>query len=205
MKIFIIITLTFLFITLGLNSYSKDELIIDSDMTFAESIKGTQAPKPLLDSLNLLNVEYYSFDKKLHRGQILVHNLIKDDVIAFFELAKKTKFPIKKVIPIVKYNWDDVKSMEDNNSSAFNFRKVEGSDKLSNHAYGLAIDINPFQNPVIYSNGRIVPSGAEYNEKVEGTFTNENELVKFMINKKFRWGGNWTSMKDYHHFDRISK
>ena len=174
-------------------------------MTFAEATKGTEAPKALLDSLRLLDVEYYSFDKKLHKGQILVHKLIKDEVIIFFDKAKSMRFPIHSVIPIVKFGWSDEKSMAANNSSAFNFRKVEGSDKLSNHAYGLAIDINPFNNPVIYSNGRIAPEGAEYKEEGEGVFNADHPLVKGMKRQGFRWGGDWKTLKDYHHFDKITK
>lgn len=183
--------------------HSEENIIIDSNMTFAEATKGTEAPKPLLDSLRLLDVEYYSFDKKLHKGQILVHKLIKDEVIIFFDKAKSIRFPIHSVIPIVKFGWSDEKSMAANNSSAFNFRKVEGSDKLSNHAYGLAIDINPFNNPVIYSNGRISPEGAVYNEDGEGVFTADHPLVKGMKRQGFRWGGDWNTLKDYHHFDKI--
>lgn len=205
----ILLFLTFIFFAItiisSINTNAEDSIIIDSQMTFDEATKGTDAPKPLLDSLLLMTVEYYSFDKKLHQGQILVHKLIKDDVKVFFEKAKSMRFPIKSVIPIVKYNWSDEASMEANNSSAFNFRKVEGSDRLSNHAYGLAIDINPFQNPVIYSNGRISPKGAEYKPEADGTFTEDHPLVKEMIRRGMRWGGSWTSMKDYHHFDRIQK
>lgn len=207
-KTYFIIT-SFIFVSFMMfqiqNINSEENPIIDSQMTFAEATKGTEAPKALLDSLRLLDVEYYSFDKKLHKGQILVHKLIKDEVIIFFDKAKSMRFPIHSVIPIVKFGWSDEKSMEANNSSAFNFRKVEGSDKYSNHAYGLAIDINPFNNPVIYSNGRISPQGAEYKEDGEGVFTADHPLVKGMKRQGFRWGGDWTTLKDYHHFDKIQK
>lgn len=199
--IFTIIVATFFSINSGMAK--NDEVIVDSNMTFEEATKGTKAYRELLDSLNLLTVEYYSFDKKIHRGQILVHNLIKEDVIEFFQKAKEIRYPIYSVIPISKFDWDDEKSMAANNSSGFNYRTVEGSDRLSNHSFGLAIDINPFINPVIYANGRISPEGANYDPKAEGAFFQEHPLVQEMLKRKFRWGGNWKSLKDYHHFDLI--
>ncbi len=178
-----------------------NDIIIDSDMTFEEATKGTKAPKEILDSLCIIDVEYYSFDNKLHKGQLVLNIAAKDDIIEAFKIAKKIHFPINKVIPIIKYNWSDDESMEQNNSSAFNYRFVAGTKRLSNHATGRAVDINPFQNPVIYSNGRISPKGAKYDISKKGTFSSDNEIVIFLKSRGWRWGGEWTSLKDNHHFD----
>ncbi|MER3328894.1 MAG: M15 family metallopeptidase [Candidatus Kapaibacterium sp.] len=124
--------------------------IVDSKMSFEEATKGTKAPKELLDSIVLLDVVYYSTDKKLHQGQILVHKNVEEDVKYFFQMAMEEKFPIKQVIPIVSYAWSDDASMSANNSSAFNYRFIAGTTRLSNHSFGKAIDINPYFNPVIY-------------------------------------------------------
>lgn len=181
---------------------SKSKIIIDSKLSFEEAIKGTKAPKELIDSLRLIDVKYYSSDKNIHQGQIVVNQAVVDDVKDFFELAFKLKFTINKVIPISKYNWDDDASMEDNNSSAFNYRYVANTTRLSNHSFGRAIDINPQWNPVFYQDGKFSPANGKRNTKRNGTFTKEHPLVKLMIDKGWRYGGNWTSPVDNHHFDK---
>lgn len=177
--------------------------IVDSKMSFEEATKGTKAPKELLDSIVLLNVEYYSTDKKLHQGQILVHKTVEEDVKYFFQMAMEEKFPIKQVVPIVKYKWDDDASMSANNSSAFNYRFIAGTTRLSNHSFGKAIDINPYFNPVIYKDPpKTSPKGAKYIPGNPGVFTADSRIVKEMKKRGWRWGGDWTSLKDYHHFDK---
>lgn len=180
----------------------SQEVIIDSEMTFEEAIKGTKAQKKIIDSLTLVDVEYFSFDGKLHRGQVVVNIAVKDDVIEAFKIIKEQKFPVQKVIPIVKYDWDDNESMEQNNTSAFNYRFVAGTERLSHHATGRAIDINPRNNPVIYNDGKISPKGCSYNPNVKGTLKNDFQPVTFFKSNGWRWGGDWTSLKDYHHFDK---
>ena len=181
---------------------AEPDIFVDSKMSFEEALKGTKAPKELIDSLVMLDVEYYSFDGQLHKGQVIVNIAVKDDVISAFEILKNEKFPVQKVIPIVKYDWDDNESMKSNNTSAFNYRFIAGTQRLSHHATGRAIDINPRQNPVIYSDGKISPQGAKYDLKAEGTLTPDCSIVKFMKSRGWRWGGDWTSFKDNHHFDK---
>ena len=179
----------------------SQEIIIDSNMTFEQSIKGTKAPTELIEDLCLLNVYYYSTDKQIHRGQLVRAKDLKPDVEAIFEVIMKEKFPIAKCIPIVKYNWSDSASMFDNNSSSFCYRTIAGTVRLSNHALGRAIDINPKFNPVVEKD-EITPKGASYKISRPGT---HHELSP--INIKFKelgwsWGGDFKSYKDYHHFDK---
>lgn len=178
------------------------ELIVDSDMTFEQAIRGTKAPKEILDSLVLLDIYYFSFDQKLHKGQLVVHSELKDEILEIFEMVKILKYPIAKAIPIVKYNWSDEKSMLDNNTSSFNYRTISGTNRLSLHARGRAIDINPFLNPVINSDGSIVPKGAVYDVKIIGTLYSSHPLVLEFKRLGWRWGGDFQSYKDYHHFDK---
>lgn len=191
-----------LFLILSSPAITLSEVIIDSEMTFQESIEGTKAPKNVINDLLLLNVQYYSFDNKLHQGQLLISKEVESDIKEIFEIILKIKFPINKVIPIVKYGWDDDSSMADNNTSAFCYRFVAGTSRLSNHALGKAIDINPFNNPVVYENGRVSPEGAQYNTKKFYTFTKDNPIVIEFLKRGWRWGGNFESFKDYHHFDK---
>jgi hypothetical protein len=178
------------------------DIIIDSNYSFNESVSGKEIPKSILNQLKLLDVEYFSFDNKLHRGQILINKKVTKDIKDIFQFIKTSKFPVEKIIPIVKYNWSDETSMLDNNTSAFNYRLVDGNKVLSLHAYGLAIDINPIQNPFI-KNGIRTPATAKYDEKAVGTITRNSDLVKEFKKRGWMWGGLWLSGRDYQHFEKI--
>jgi peptidoglycan L-alanyl-D-glutamate endopeptidase CwlK len=175
---------------------------IDSKMTFQEAIAGTQAPRDVIDSLCIVDVRYWAFDGTLHGGQLIVHESVKNDIVEIFAIIEEVKFPIAKVVPIVKYAWSDDQSMADNNTSAFNYRFVAGTERLSHHAHGRAVDINPFMNPVIYENGRIDPPGAQYDPRVAGTLSESHVIVREFLGRGWRWGGNFSSAIDYHHFDK---
>lgn len=196
---------TFLIIMclLGIHNISaNDAIIIDSDMSFEEAIRGTTAPKEIIDSLTLLNVTYYSTDGKLHQGQLVVHKSLAGDIKEIFKLIKEIKFPVAKVIPIVRYNWSDEKSMDDNNTSSFNYRTIAGTTRLSLHSYGKAIDINPFFNPVVYNDGKRTPSNAQRDTSKPGTFTENHPVVQKFLRLGWRWGGHFNQYKDFHHFDK---
>jgi len=176
--------------------------IIDSAMAFEDAVAGTKAPREVIDSLCLVNVKHRTFEGQLHQGQLIIHRGIAKDIIEIFELIEQTGFPLARVIPLVKYKWSDDMSMADNNTSAFNYRVVMGTERLSHHAYGRAVDINPCLNPVMYDNGRIDPSGATYIPERPGTLYASHDLVKEFIARGWRWGGNFRSSVDYHHFDK---
>lgn len=204
MRINPIIILLFLICCLRVNAQTlqnEEEVILDCNYSFEEAISGKEIPKEITKNLVLLNVEYYSFDDKLHRGQIVLHKRAEKDIKEIFEIIKEIKFPISKVIPVVKYHWSDEASMNDNNTSAFNYRKVKGQKVLSFHSYGLAIDINPIQNPHIKRN-LIQPSNAKYDIKAAGTILKNSRIVQEFKKRGWQWGGTWRSSKDYQHFEK---
>lgn len=180
----------------------NQEVIIDSDMSFADAVEGTIAPEQILDTLSLIDVLYYSFDGKRHSGQMLVNSKLEDDICEIFALVEKLRFPVAKAVPIVVYQWDDHRSMADNNSSAFNFRVIEGTTKMSLHSFGRAVDINPALNPVIYPNGVVAPQGAKYIPSRTGALTAQNPIVQEFLKRGWHWGGNFDQPKDYHHFEK---
>jgi len=182
----------------------QEDIIIDSALTFAEAIEGSTAPLAIIDSLSLVDVLYYSFDGMRHQGQIILDGALEDDVYEIFLLIEKLQFPVGKVIPIVAYQWEDGHSMADNNSSGFNFRVIEGTNKLSLHSFGRAIDLNPVQNPVVYPTGIIAPAGASYRPKNKGAFTADHPVVREFVRRGWHWGGNFEQPKDYHHFEKTS-
>lgn len=184
------------------NSTPKEKLIIDSHYTFNEAIAGSKAPKEVLEQLQMVNVKYYSTDGKLHQGQLLTNKKIAHDLIKLFEFILQSHFPIAHAIPIVKFNWNDNFSMQSNNTYSFCYRNTS----YSKHAYGLAIDINPFFNPVRWKKGyeyRInKPIGAIYNPSVPGTFHLSHPVVLNFKKYGFRWGHSFTRNYDDHHFEK---
>lgn len=179
----------------------EPNIIVDCNYTFDDAIAGIEIPISISKQLTLVDVEYYSFDNKLHRGQILVNKKTSKDIVEIFNFIKLTRFPIAKVIPIVNYNWSDEASMNDNNTSGFNYRKVKGYKVLSPHSYGLAIDINPLQNPHIKGK-KISPLLGKYDTKAPGTILKSSELVSEFRKRGWQWGGSWKSSKDYQHFEK---
>lgn len=180
---------------------NESDVIVDCNYTFDETVKGHEIPQSIIKQLTLIDVEYYSFDTKLHIGQILVNKKVVKDIKEIFEFIKSSRFPIAKVIPAIKYNWSDQASMNDNNTTAFNYRKVEGQKVLSAHSYGLAIDINPLQNPHIKGNS-IQPLKGKYDTKKPGTILRDSKLVIEFRKRGWQWGGRWKSSKDYQHFEK---
>lgn len=182
-----------------------DSVTIDSQQTFEKAMEGTSAPQEIIRSLEMIDVEYYGFDGKLHRGQIIVHKDLAKDITAIFKEIKRMRFPVESVIP-VKFDLPDNGTTMDtlNNSMGFHYRVISTfqTDKLSNHAYGRAVDINPFQNPAILKSGKIIPEGGSYDPKAKGTILLNSEIVKLFRKYGWQWGGTWRSLKDYMHFEK---
>jgi hypothetical protein len=183
--------------------------IIDSDMTYEQALDGLSinCPIHIKERQCLITVKYYSFDNKIHQGQLVIDRDLTDDIKFAFEEALKERFPIHSVIPVSHISfrkngmWDDNLSMEANNTSAFNYRTITGGRTLSMHAIGRAIDINPLQNP--YKNGKmILPANSIYNPEIDGTLTDNNVIVRTLISRGWTWGGNWTALKDYQHLEK---
>jgi hypothetical protein len=183
---------------------SDSDSVIDSNMAFEEAVAGLSIPEGTLQNLRIVDVYYYGFDEKLHKGQLVVHKDIVLDVIEIFEFIRESRFPIEKVIPISSYGWSDEKSMQANNTSAFNYRFISGTRVISNHASGLAIDINPKQNPYI-KNERSTPKDCTYDTTKAGTISPSSQLVKEFKQRGWSWGGDWKSVKDYQHFEKKLK
>ncbi len=173
------------------------------------------APEELLKDLELLDVTYFGFDNEVHKGQIVVNKKISKKILAFFEMSLAIHFPIEKVIPIShpNYAWDDNVSCDDNNSAGYNFRYIGGTSRMSKHAEGLAIDINPVQNPYIKFNENmeqifIAPENGIFDPSIPGTLHKNHPLVIFLKNNGFDWGGDWTKESgriDYQHFELSEK
>jgi peptidoglycan L-alanyl-D-glutamate endopeptidase CwlK len=190
--------------------------VVDSEMRRSGALAqnpASLAPKHVLEQQELLTILYYGFDGALHKGQIVVHKALIDEVTGFFTLALQTFFPIERVIPIAhsKYKWDDEVSCADNNSSGFNYRTITGTERLSNHAFGCAFDINPMQNPYISFDSAgnekyRIPTNGRYDINLPGTLYDRHPLVGLMRALGWTWGGDWSPESgrvDYQHFEKL--
>ncbi len=189
--------------------------ITDSTLSREEILKqnpASIAPEEILSAIQILDVTYQGFDGELHQGQIAVHTEVVDEVQGFFAKALEHEFPIEKIIPISapQYNWDDEISCSDNNSSAYNYRFIHGTTRLSNHARGLAFDINPAQNIYVKYDAEgnetyRSPKDSVYDPSQKGTLTQDHPLVVHMKTLGWIWGGDWTPESgrvDYQHFEK---
>lgn len=162
------------------------------------------------DDLVYLNVLHYDFDGNLAEGELICNIYIAEDLKEIFYELYLNKYPIERMKLIEEYGGDDTKSMEDNNTSCFNYRVVDGSTNLSKHAYGVAIDINPFYNPyVVYkSDGSVYisPQGSEIytdrSEEFPHKIDEDDLCYRLFKEHGFTWGGSWKSSKDYQHFQK---
>lgn len=161
------------------------------------------------EDLRYVSVLYENFNGETQIGEIICNKAIAQDLVEIFYELYCSHYQIDKIRLVDEYQADDDLSCADNNSSCFNFRKVYGSDTLSKHALGLAIDINPFQNPyVTYPDGveRISPPGSEpYADRTSGLphmITEDDLCYQLFTEHGFTWGGHWKTLKDYQHFQK---
>lgn len=163
-----------------------------------------------LEELRYVRVLHYGFDGRVHIGELLVNQSIANDILEIMSELYKNKYPIERMVLVDEYGGDDEQSMSDNNTSAFNYRQIAGSNRLSNHSMGIAIDINPRYNPYVktYDDGqmRISPANAtDYADRTQDFpyKIDENDLCyRLFTEHGFTWGGSWNSVKDYQHFEK---
>lgn len=163
-----------------------------------------------LSDLRYLRVLHVGFDGETHIGELMVNQSIAEDILEIMSELYRQKYPIEKMLLIDEYGADDESSMSDNNTSAFNYREIAGSSKLSRHALGLAIDINPRYNPYVKHTGDggllVSPAnGGEYadrNQEFSYKITEGDLCLQLFSKHGFAWGGYWNSVKDYQHFEK---
>lgn len=165
------------------------------------------------DDLCYMNVLHYDFNSDVQIGELICNKKIAQDLLDIFHELYLNEYQIEKIRLIDEYMGDDTASMQDNNTSCFNYRVVDGTTSLSKHAIGCAIDINPFYNPYVVFNKDgsgetyISPEGSEIYADRSRSFPykiDENDLCyKLFKEHGFVWGGDWNSCKDYQHFQKI--
>ncbi len=161
-------------------------------------------------SLCYLKMLHYDGEGRVRMGEMVCNKLIADDLIAIFRELYLHRYPIESMRLIDDFGADDERSMRANNTSGFCYRKVSGSGKLSAHARGMAVDINPLYNPY-YKKGKdgrvkVEPTNAlKYCDRAAAfpyKIDREDLAYRLFVARGFRWGGAWRSVKDYQHFEK---
>ncbi|MEM9203129.1 MAG: M15 family metallopeptidase, partial [Actinomycetota bacterium] len=159
-------------------------------------------PVPVED-LRWLEVTHWDMNNQVADGVLVLHVDHVDAVISVFERLFDARFPIESMRPITDFAADDDASMRANNSSAFNCRLIDGTNRWSQHAYGGAIDINPLVNPWVRGDVVDPPGGAAYVDRTidePGLIRAGDVVTDAFAAIGWGWGGDWSSSLDYQHF-----
>ncbi len=161
--------------------------------------------------LRRVSMLHVGFDGSIERGSVIVRKDAVADVRHVFRAAFKEAFPIFRMTPVdafyrsgkVSPSRSDIRAMEANNTSAFNCRPVTGNPyRLSTHSVGIAVDINPRENPYVTSS-HVYPDGSRKflnrGDKRKGMIVRGGVIAKAMAARGWPWGARW-SHPDYQHF-----
>jgi D-alanyl-D-alanine carboxypeptidase len=156
-----------------------------------------------LGDLRLLRVDHWGFDRRVHRGELVVHRDQARRLLGVMEELFRLRYPIRRMRLVDDYRADDDRSMAANNTSAFNCRRVSGTSRWSEHAFGRAIDVNPVQNPYVAGRHVSPPAGRPYTDRAgraPGMIHAGDAVVRAFAAVGWEWGGAWRSGRDYQHF-----
>lgn len=201
-----------------LASYFTMEEIQEGDEVY-QRIYGKSFPTDgsmNLSELRYLKMLYVDYDGLSRCGEMIVNAEIADVTMDIFLQLYEAGYPIERMELIDNYwetdgNTTDRKSILANNSSAFCYRTIAGTNDMSNHAYGFAIDINPHDNPYVWCNPDGTPKletldaheqdMMEQREEKEHAITHEDLAYRLFTEAGFDWGGDWSNPLDYQHFE----
>ena len=202
-----------------MDQYFKAYPITEGDQVYNRIIGRSYVPNDdiALSDLRYLKLLHRNYDSQPQVGELIVNVKITEDILYIFKELYLQNYQVFSMHLVDDY-WvgdgekSDTASIEVDNTSAFSYRFITGSDsQLSNHAYGCAIDLNPMENPYVkvYGDG----SKSTYHENAQGYVYNrtsetphvidENDLAyKLFAERGFSWGGHWKNPIDYQHFEK---
>jgi hypothetical protein len=157
-----------------------------------------------LSDLRLITMTYWGMDKKTHEGELVVNADSAAKIVKVFHKLYDDRYPIRRMELVDKYGGSDFKSIEADNTSAFNCRNATGASSWSQHAYGHAVDVNTCENPYVHPNGHIEhPRCVKYGNRKRndpGLIHAGDKVVKAFRSIGWGWGGSWGGPWDFQHF-----
>ena len=156
-----------------------------------------------LEELAYLTVSHYGFDQRFHTGEIIVNASVAEQIVEIFRKLHEARFPIEQMRVITAEEIDAHPTGDWNDTTSFVCRPAVGSGSWSNHAYGLAIDINPFHNPYLKGDLVLPELASAYTDRENvrpGMIYEDDVVVQAFADMGWPWGGNWRTLKDWMHF-----
>ena len=156
-----------------------------------------------LEDLRYVTVTYWGFDGDHHRGELLVHASAADAIVEVFRAVDAARYPIEEMRVVAAPELDLPPTGDGNNTTAFVCRPVRGSTSWSEHAYGLAVDVNPFLNPYVKGDLLLPELASAYTDRSRtepGVLHDGDAVVEAFAAIGWEWGGDWSSLKDFQHF-----
>ena len=197
----------------GISYPVSTEKAADTAIPAVNILAENETPAISYEELRYVSLLYYDFNGEVQHGELICNKGLAQDMLEIFYELYQNEYQLESVKLIDEFNGDDTASMAANNTSCFNYRVVDGTESLSKHALGCAIDVNPFYNPYVVFNHNgsgetyISPPGSEIYADRSQDFPykiDENDLCyKLFTEHGFIWGGNWNSTKDYQHFQKV--
>jgi hypothetical protein len=161
-----------------------------------------------LSRLRHVSVSFVGFGGRPRRGAVVVNASVAKEVAGAFRALYRARFPIRRMKPIQAYGGDDFRSIEADNTSAFNCRPATGSSNWSQHAYGLAIDLNPLENPYVSGGRTSHPRSVPYLDRSpyrKGMIVEGGVVVRAFEARGWGWGGRWSAPIDYQHLSKTGR
>jgi hypothetical protein len=157
------------------------------------------------DDLRYLTMSFWGFDNKAHTGEMIVNKSVAGPVTQVFAKLYENRFPLEEMRVTTMSELDIPPTGDGNSTAAFVCRPTRGSTTWSAHAYGLAVDLNPFCNP--YRKGDLVlpelaSSYLDRNKPRPGMIRAGDVAERAFTAIGWTWGGTWTSPKDLMHFSQ---
>ncbi len=153
--------------------------------------------------LSWVRLTFRGFDHRRHTGELLVATRAADDLVTVFRELWRERFPIEQMSITTKAEQDAAPTGDGNDTGVFACRPVTGGTSYSQHAYGLAIDLNPFQNPYLKGEVVLPELASAYLDRANarpGMILPGSPAVRAFERIGWGWGGSWRSLKDYQHF-----
>lgn len=158
-----------------------------------------------LEDLRYVTVTFWGFDGRAHTGELLLHAAVAEDIVWVLEQLFDARFPIEEMRIIRMDELDAPPTGDTNVTSVLECREATGGTSWSQHAYGLAIDINPFHNPYLRREVVLPELATAYLDRGDvrpGMIVAGDPVVNAFAEIGWTWGGNWRSLKDWMHFSR---
>ncbi len=168
----------------------------------ARSTWSAGCPVTLAD-LRYVTVTFLGFDGRPHTGELLVHRTAAAAMVRVFRKLYAARFPLERMVVTTVEERDAPPTGDGNTTGSFNCRSAAGTTRWSEHAYGLAVDLNPFMNPYVKGGITLPELATTYRDRGDvrpGMLTRGSAAVKAFQAEGWVWGGTWGSLKDYMHF-----